>query len=510
MTDIKRNNMDTIFGRLLNFIWIVFVAVVALEMVFTVNSVVMITKTSAADITQATKNELENQLNVTWKLADALAKDLRLSDTTISLEERALYLKPYNDAYGLFLIGITDDKGKITSSYDDIPGDIGYRDYFKQAIQTGESVITDAFPSGADETVLNYTICVSYYDKRSNPAGTIIMSIPFDDVNKIITSALRESSFMFTLLGSDKKIMAEKEDELLGVDMLTVLNNSSALSIDSKKIMDSVHSSNAGNYWTIDNGRLLYVSFVPVARTPWTLITSVDILEYSRETFIALALKFLLMLSVFSALYFVGKHYVKAKLSDTNKLLTQMDELKKILREEKLITSDTIEELIDISKSGLLDSLSQLPTRLGVKKMLDFKLGHLSQNSQAVFLLIDLDDLKAINDSYGHVAGDKAIAAFGESLRQWANEADGIVGRFGGDEFIAFFTHDDHTGIIKNLLQMLHIELEEKGQKVYIHASIGGATYPICGTTFQELYEAADKALYLSKSKGKDCYTLSE
>lgn len=508
--DIKRNSIDAIFNRLLNWIWVIFLVVVVLEIAFTINSSVGLTKSSSADIMRATKFELENKLNVTWKLADALAKDLRLSDTSISLEERALYLKPYNDAYGLFLIGITDDKGKITSSYDDIPGDIGYRDYFKEVMQTGNSAITDAFPAGADGTTLNYTICVPYYDEGSTPAGTIIMSIPFDGVNEIITGALRESSFMFTLLGSDKAVMAEREENLLGLNFADILHNSSYISVDAGQVMGDVSSSGEGSYWTIDSGKILYASYAPITRTPWTLITSIDVWQYCRDTFIALILKFILIFFIFGALYFVGKRYIKVKFSETSKLVSQMEDLKKILREEKLITSDTVEELIDISRSGLLDSLTSLPTRLGVKKMLSFKMAQLAPNTQAMFLLIDLDDLKSLNDSYGHYVGDRAIAAFGENLRQWANEVDGIVGRFGGDEFIAFFTSEEHTTIVKKLMKMLHIELEEKGRKIYIHASIGGAVYPICGTTFQELYEAADKALYLSKNKGKDCYTISE
>lgn len=507
---MKINNIDTIFRRLLNCIWIACAVIIALEIAFTASSAVTLIKSSSSDIMQATKYELENKLSVTQKLADALAKDLKLTDTTISLEERAKYLKPYNDAYDLFLIGITDVSGKITSSYDDIPGEIGYRDYFKEVMQTGKTIITDAFASGADATVLNYTVCVPYYDKGTTPSGVIILSIPFDGVNEIISGALRESSFMFTLLGADKKVMSEKEAGLIGEDFITMLDKSSYLSADAKQIMESVNSSNRDTYWTVDNGNLLYVSFDSVTNTPWTLLTSIDILEYSRELIIALVLKFILIISIFAAIYFVGKHYIKVKLSDTNRLVTQMENLKKILREEKLITSDTVEELISISKSGLLDSLTNLPTRLGIKKMLSFKMEQLSQKEQGTFLLIDLDDLKTINDTHGHIVGDRAIAAFGDSLRQWASEVDGIVGRFGGDEFIAFFTKNDHESTVKNLLSMLHIELEEKGEKINIHASIGGAIYPISGTNFQELYEQADKALYLSKNKGKDCYTFSE
>lgn len=507
---MKKYSVDFIYSMLLKYLWLICAAVLALELVFTVNTAVYFTENSSRDIMSATNRELENKLNVTWTLGDAMAQDKILTDTSITLEDRALYLAPYNEVYNLFLIGITDVAGKITSSYDNIPGEIGHRDYFQHSIQTGETVITDAFPAGADGTTLNYTICLPYRDKAGAIAGTIIMSIPFDGVNEIIAGATRESSFMFTLLGTDNKVMAEKDEQLIGSDFSALINGSSFLSVDAQELLNSVYSAQTGTYWTMDSGRLLYVSYAPVPRTPWKLLTSIDVFDSCKSIILSSLFKSVLLLLIFTMVFIFGKRYMEAKLADTGEMIRQMEKLQNNLLEEKLITSDTLAELVDISKSGLMDSLTRLPTRLSIKKMMDMQLEQLQKQSQGIFLLIDLDDLKSINDSYGHIVGDRAIAAFGDALRLWAKESGGIAGRFGGDEFIAFYVGVDHQAVVEKLMNALRIELAENDATISLHASMGVAVYPVCGTDFQRLYIAADKALYTSKKQGKNCYTFSE
>lgn len=192
---------EHVLSFIFKYVWVLCAFILLLELISTGYTAFLFLQTRAESIAKSTKMQVEHKLNITWKLADALAQDLILSDTAISLEKRALYLKPYNQIYELFLIGITDTKGVITSSYDDIPGNIGYRDYFKRVVSTGEAEITDAFPAGADSNTLNYTICVPYRDRQSQQiGGTLIMSIPFVGLNDIIVQTLPGNDITFSLL----------------------------------------------------------------------------------------------------------------------------------------------------------------------------------------------------------------------------------------------------------------------------------------------------------------------
>jgi diguanylate cyclase (GGDEF)-like protein len=113
-------------------------------------------------------------------------------------------------------------------------------------------------------------------------------------------------------------------------------------------------------------------------------------------------------------------------------------------------------------------------------------------------LLIDLDDFKKYNDSYGHLAGDKLLRKIAKTIQAEIHQKD-IAIRYAGDEFLV---------IVKN---GLGVEVAEKIQKKIearflprITVSIGIAFYPKDGKDLLQLFEIADKNLYLSKRDGKN------
>ncbi len=132
------------------------------------------------------------------------------------------------------------------------------------------------------------------------------------------------------------------------------------------------------------------------------------------------------------------------------------------------------------------------------------------KDSQHVFFIVDIDDFKSVNDNLGHHFGDIVLSEVAGNLKSIFRSHD-IIGRIGGDEFI-IFAHDIHDmNIIKRKAQSICTAFQntysgERGD-YKISGSVGVARFPIDGTTYEELYKAADKALYQSKMRGKDCYT---
>ncbi|HEY1810462.1 MAG TPA: diguanylate cyclase [Acidobacteriaceae bacterium] len=124
----------------------------------------------------------------------------------------------------------------------------------------------------------------------------------------------------------------------------------------------------------------------------------------------------------------------------------------------------------------------------------------------AVFL-IDLDDFKRINDSVGHVEGDRLLATIGQRLLTSVRESD-TVARIGGDEFVIvmpdFRTLDDvrHCGqqIISHAAQSIRIG----GRELRLTLSVGVAIYPEAGDTVEELLRNADTAMYSVKDSGRN------
>ena len=127
-------------------------------------------------------------------------------------------------------------------------------------------------------------------------------------------------------------------------------------------------------------------------------------------------------------------------------------------------------------------------------------------------IMIDIDDFKFINDTYGHLAGDQALVAFSEKI-QHSYRNKGIVGRVGGEEFaVCFFASDEWRALEEaeafRATMGDHVVQLNEAQTVQFTVSVGIAYTEQIGATFEDLYREADEALYLSKATGKNKVTL--
>ena len=126
-------------------------------------------------------------------------------------------------------------------------------------------------------------------------------------------------------------------------------------------------------------------------------------------------------------------------------------------------------------------------------------------------ILIDIDDFKSINDTHGHLMGDKAIIVLAESLVETL-DGRGVVGRFGGDEFFVL-TEDipDEQQLrlfLKAMVSKLRYNQSIKLGNMRFSLSMGISQYPEAGRRFDDLFMLADKALYIAKDKGKNRYII--
>jgi diguanylate cyclase (GGDEF)-like protein len=131
---------------------------------------------------------------------------------------------------------------------------------------------------------------------------------------------------------------------------------------------------------------------------------------------------------------------------------------------------------------------------------------------KAAIIFIDLDDFKAINDIYGHIVGDMALKLVSQRLLKSVRQAD-TVARIGGDEFIIIQTEVCENAAVTNLaekiLQQLSDPFNLAGNFIKIGASIGISMYPADGDNIQLLIKKADKAMYKTKSLGKQNYSFA-
>ena len=185
----------------------------------------------------------------------------------------------------------------------------------------------------------------------------------------------------------------------------------------------------------------------------------------------------------------------------------------------KTITSDTgtvvkvVGKLADISRQrsreqelreqAMRDVLTGIYNKAG-EKLID---GMVKEKGQGLFLMLDLNDFKSINDTMGHVAGDAILTELGRVLKGTCREND-IVARIGGDEFVMFLpgVFDRQTGKRKigEIQESLRtVRISTWGIRG-IKASIGAALCPEDGMDYGTLYKAADEAMYQAKEQSKN------
>jgi diguanylate cyclase (GGDEF)-like protein len=122
-------------------------------------------------------------------------------------------------------------------------------------------------------------------------------------------------------------------------------------------------------------------------------------------------------------------------------------------------------------------------------------------------LMMDLDELKAINDRFGHFHGDRVLRSVGEVIRSSVRRID-TAARYGGDEFVALLPETDPTGAWvlaeKIRLGVGELAIEADGTVLKTSLSVGVVTHPDDGQTADDLMIKADEAMYASKRAGKD------
>lgn len=162
----------------------------------------------------------------------------------------------------------------------------------------------------------------------------------------------------------------------------------------------------------------------------------------------------------------------------------------------------------EIIKKAHFDNLTHLPNRLLSLDRLAHAITEAKREQGMLALLfIDLDGFKAVNDTYGHEAGDCILVEASRRLASAVREED-TLGRLGGDEFIAVLrglkVSEDASVVSQKLLECFRLPFIWNGVPLTVTASIGVAVYPCDGVGASELLRNSDSAMYQAKEQGRN------
>lgn len=160
-----------------------------------------------------------------------------------------------------------------------------------------------------------------------------------------------------------------------------------------------------------------------------------------------------------------------------------------------------------LRKSAFLDPLTGLANRLLLMDRFEVAMRHARRSHKKfAVVMLDLNKFKAVNDTYGHAAGDRVLVTVAQRLVSIVRESD-TVARLGGDEFVLIIESINERAQLELLGQKLVDVLSQNlvldsGDTVAVGASVGYAWYPKDGDSLREILDVADQAMYTCKTSG--------
>jgi len=169
--------------------------------------------------------------------------------------------------------------------------------------------------------------------------------------------------------------------------------------------------------------------------------------------------------------------------------------------ENARLYNETKRLLEETQRLALTDPLTGLSNRRALAELLEREITNAERyGGSLAFMMLDLDDLKSINDTFGHSAGDEALKTFATIIKETARKGD-IAARFAGDEFVLVLSQTTRAGA-----EIAAQRMFERLTAQQLRCSVGISLFPTHGSTQAALFSGADAALYESKVAGKHTY----
>ncbi len=200
---------------------------------------------------------------------------------------------------------------------------------------------------------------------------------------------------------------------------------------------------------------------------------------------------------IFEAVRFIGTVHNE---SSGNKIIVG-----RVVSDESVGHASTAMEIMNELQYDLLTGVynKKTITEYAKKRISEEK------EKRIVIAILDVDHFKSVNDTFGHLYGDKVLARVGGRLKEIVGE-DGVIGRIGGDEFMIVFNGLDDDQVLRGMLRAIRTQIKwefaEDFENLSITCSIGASIFPVNGRDYEDLFKKADCCLYIAKEKGRDRY----
>lgn len=186
----------------------------------------------------------------------------------------------------------------------------------------------------------------------------------------------------------------------------------------------------------------------------------------------------------------------------------RIDEKNDALRRSYKLLAEGKKAVAAERRIAMCDPVTGIANRKAFDEFLDDAVRDCAQRDEKfVLALLDLDDFKPINDSFGHLVGDEALRHVANTIEHSVRQTD-LAARLGGDEFAVILKNVPNSGLAEELIDRILLKVsapfEARGKTVEISISAGLSVYPDDAGTGEQIFENADRALYAAKGQGKN------
>lgn len=469
-------------------------------------------RTDAETSLAASHSQISQRIDGAVELLESLASLPEFYDPDIPPIDKVKKLDQMTPYFGYMMICFVDSNIIVYSDGSE-PASLASRDYMQLLFSTGQRQVTDSFAAGADGATLNYTVAVPLLDEEGTITGCLFCAIYFDEVVDILGQSAGASGSEVTLIGTQGQIMSSTAGLPYGAAITDVLRDSTLFGTTADRLEENLLAAQPGAFWCIRDGSLFYTTYQRVENTGWDILCSVNFWTSYKEMLPALFLVVGLTALLCIGLLWLVHRYIARQMKVVDILVHSVEELEnRIYRDERPETAD-FQEVLRLTSDGLSDSLTGVVTRSVFLNQADALLKKANPQMTKALCFVDMDNLKHLNDSCGHGGGDIALKSIGYILREFEKKYDGVVGRYGGDEFVMLLTSlDDEKelrSVLDELILRLQTNIQSGGQSIPVQCSVGVSIYQP-GVELEQMIADADEALYYVKQNGKGYYHIQQ
>ena len=424
-------------------------------------------------------------LDIQYKHLESMASYLGQSEELLSEENMRLIEALYqSDIFDRVSIILPDG----TSNYDNgTVKDVSGRRYFQEAI-SGNWTLSDPLQSKTDGEI-RVVLGVPIYDDQEEIVGVLGGSYDVKALNHTLFKDFYDGAGYSMLVMKDGNVVfgdTSNEEEGLhyGDNLFTYcegLHYRAGASLED--IQEGFEAQEGGYVELEEKGQKKYLAYTPLGINDWMICYVVPVSNaQSQYRFIN---RYEVVLSVYIAFLALALFLWIVYVND---------------QKQK-----------DIMRLASTDAMTGVRNKKNTEETINQWLKSEGACGNQAFLMMDIDYFKQINDNYGHAVGDEVLMKLGRLLKEQFC-GDDIAGRIGGDEFVVLMRNvtdpSEAAARAEALAQRIReIQVDEmKGQTVT--SSMGISFSPQNGSTFEELYKCADKALYKTKERGRNGCTV--